>query len=156
MIPLDMGRIVAEVRKRLSFQIEEFQGKLSLPEAWPAVLGYDSWIEEVWVNYIGNGLKYGGQPPHLEMGFDEVTDGMVRFWVKDNGPGIPAIDQAHLFKPHTRLRQMTVKGEGLGLSIVQRIITKFGGTVGMESKSEKGSIFWFTLPVANDAGLSNT
>lgn len=149
-MPLDMGRIVAEVHKRLNLQIEQYEARLTLPNTWPIAMGYASWIEEVWVNYISNGLKYGGKPPCLELGATAQADGMIRFWVKDNGIGIAPADQKKLFKPHTRLRQNRVRGEGLGLSIVHRIVKKCAGQVGVESEPGAGSTFWFTLPEVNE------
>lgn len=109
-------------------------------------LGYTHWVEAVWVNYISNALKYGGSTPIIELGANE-QNGMVRFWVRDQGPGIAPAEQRRLFVPFTRLRQVKhVEGHGLGLSIVQRIVTKLGGTVGVESAPGKGSLFYFTLP----------
>jgi two-component system sensor histidine kinase/response regulator len=75
-------------------------------------------------------------------------DGMVRFWVKDNGPGIPPEAQARLFTPFTRLDQARARGHGLGLSIVRRIVEKLGGQAGVESAAGQGSLFYFTLPAA--------
>ncbi len=146
--PLDMGRVVNEAKKRLRYLIREHQAELVMPDRWPAALGHAPWIEEVWLNYIGNGLKYGGDQPRLELGASVQADGMVRFWVKDYGIGISPADQLRLFKPHTRLRPRRFKGEGLGLSIVKRIVTKCGGEVGVVSEAGKGSTFWFTLPGA--------
>ncbi len=145
---LDMGRVVNEAKKRLRYLIREYQAELIMPDSWPAALGHAPWIEEVWLNYIGNGLKYGGDQPRLELGASVQADGMVRFWVKDDGIGISPADQLRLFKPHTRLRPRRFKGEGLGLSIVKRIVTKCGGEVGVVSQEGHGSTFWFTLPGA--------
>jgi two-component system sensor histidine kinase/response regulator len=144
--PLNMGRIVNESIKRLAFQIETYEAEISQPESWPVALGYPSWIEEVWVNYISNGLKYGGPSPQITLGADGPSKGMIRFWVRDQGQGISAADQSRLFVPHTRLRQTRVRGEGLGLSIVRRIVHKCGGRVGVDSQLNVGSTFWFTLP----------
>lgn len=146
--PLNMQRVVSETFKRLRYQIEQSKVELILPESWPVASGYGSWIEEVWVNYISNGIKYGGSPPRLELGSEPAENGMIRFWVKDNGAGIPEIDQKLLFKPHTRLGPKQVRGEGLGLSIVRRIVAKCGGQVGVESHEGHGSLFWFSLPAA--------
>lgn len=143
---LDMGRIVAEAKKRLAFEISECAADIRHGDEWPRALGYMPWIEEVWVNYISNGLKYGGNPPVLELGADPDKDGMVRFWVKDYGIGIAEEDQQKLFKVHTRLHQSRARGEGVGLSIVRRIVEKCDGTVGVESELGKGSTFWFCLP----------
>lgn len=146
--PLDMAVIIAEVEQRLAYAIEEHQAVISLPKTWPVVLGYGPWIEEVWANYVSNGLKYGGQPPHLELGATPQADGFVRFWVRDNGPGLTLAEQSKLFTTFTRLEKNQAAGHGLGLSIVQRIIERLGGQVGLESVVGQGSLFYFTLPEA--------
>ncbi|KAA3656001.1 MAG: ATP-binding protein, partial [Chloroflexi bacterium] len=53
-----------------------------------------------------------------------------------------------LFTPFTRLHQARAEGHGLGLSIVQRIVEKLDGQVGVESKVGDGATFYFTLPSA--------
>jgi signal transduction histidine kinase len=143
---LDMTRIVAEAQARLAYLIGEHQAEIILPEAWPAALGYAPWVEEVWVNYLSNAIKYGGRPPRVELGTAEQRDGTVRFWVRDNGPGLSPEDQARLFVPFTQLRQVRAEGHGLGLSIVLRIVQKMDGQVEVESQIGQGSVFAFTLP----------
>ncbi len=147
--PLDMASVVIEAQQRLADMFEEYQAKVTFPDVWPVVLGYSPWVEEVWVNYLSNALKYGGRPPCIELGVTEQTDGMVRFWVSDNGPGLTSQEQARLFTPFTSLNQDYAKGHGLGLSIVQRIVEKLGGQVGVESKVGQGSVFTFSLPAVD-------
>ena len=160
MKPLEMASIVADARRRLTNEIEEYQAEIILPDTWPVALGYGPWIEEVWVNYMSNAAKYGGRvdegiPPRIELGADPKSFEnpsaltMVRFWVRDNGPGIPSEDQSRLFTPFVRLDQVRAEGYGLGLSIVHRIVEKLDGQVGVESKVGQGSTFSFTLPVAD-------
>ena len=146
--PLEMASIVVEAEQRLTDMIEETRAEIVEPSplAWPAALGYAPWVEEVWVNYLSNALKYGGQPPLIELGAT-IEPGKVRFWMRDNGAGIAPEDQARLFTPFTRLDQVRAKGHGLGLSIVRRIVEKLGGQVGVESQIGKGSVFSFTLTV---------
>lgn len=146
--PLKMDRIVKQAWQRLAFMIDEYEGQLIIPESWPAAIGYGSWVEEVWVNYLSNGLKYGGSPPRLELGADIQPDGFIRFWVLDNGPGLSPAEQARLFTEFTRLDEVRAQGHGLGLSIVRRIVEKLGGAVGVESELGAGSRFYFTLPPA--------
>ena len=67
--PLDMKRILRGVRTRLLDDIKKTDATLILPAAWPVAQGHIAWVEQVWVNYISNGLKYGGSPPRLEAGF---------------------------------------------------------------------------------------
>lgn len=147
---LDMALLVGEVQQRLEHMIADQQAEVVLPDTWPAVKSFAPWVEEVWVNYLSNALKYGGQPPHIELGAEAQSSGMVRFWIRDNGPGLTPEEQAQLFVPFSRLSQAQVKGHGLGLSIVQRIVAKLGGEVGVESEPGTGSTFSFTLPGVAD------
>ncbi len=143
---LDMATITEEARERLTFVIEEHAAEIVPPESWPLAAGYAPWIEEVWVNYISNAIKYGGRPPRVELGATAQPDGFIRCWVRDNGTGLDPEDQARLFKPFTQLDTTRAQGHGLGLSIVRRIVEKLGGQVGVESKIGQGSTFFFTLP----------
>jgi len=148
--PLDMAGIVAEAQQRMVHLIGDTRAEVIVlgASAWPVARGYGPWVEEVWVNYLSNALKYGGQPPRVELGAAAQPSGRVRFWVRDNGQGLTLEDQARLFTPFTRLDQAHAKGHGLGLSIVRRIVEKLGGQVGIESEGVpgKGSTFFFTLP----------
>lgn len=148
-VPLEMDRIIAEALDRLQETFAEYEGEIMLPERWPLAIGHGPWVEEVWVNYINNALKYGGKPPSLELGADEPAAGQVRFWVKDNGQGLSATERLRVFEPFGQLGQPRVKGHGLGLSIVRRIVEKLGGQVGVDSQAGEGSTFYFTLPVVS-------
>jgi signal transduction histidine kinase/DNA-binding response OmpR family regulator len=148
--PLDMASVVAEALQRLAYMIEEGHAEIIVPDAWPVALGYGPWVEEVWVNYLGNAIKYGGHPPRVELGAVTRAEGQVCFWVRDNGVGLAPEDRSRLFKPFTRLDEVRAKGHGLGLSIVRRIVDKLGGEVGVESEVGRGSTFHFTLPAAAD------
>lgn len=154
---VDMGMVVEEVETRLAHMLSEYQVELSKPATWPAALGHAPWIEEVWINYISNALKYGGIPPRVQLGFDLVPSEPqdmdvaacmphIRFWVRDNGDGLSLETQARLFTKFTRFDQARATGHGLGLSIVKRIVEKLGGQVGVESILGQGSLFFFTLP----------
>lgn len=172
MTPLDMAYVVREARRRLAYSIREYKAEILSRDAWPVALGHGPWVEEVWVNYLGNALKYGGWPgkgipPRIELGFDQPVNGQagadapihpndltpvsyIRFWVRDKGPGLTPEEQSRLFTPFTQLipkgGRGYAKGYGLGLSIVRRIVKKLGGQTGVESEVGKGSTFWFTLP----------
>lgn len=164
--PLNMALIIANVQRRLSVLIAERQAVLVTPETWPEIRSYGPWIEEVWANYVSNAVKYGGTSPQIELGFSILDcrlsmanaedapeskiaspKSRIQFWVRDNGPGLTAEQQAQLFTKFTRLRDAE-PGHGLGLSIARNIVEKLGGAVGVESEVGQGSTFWFTLPVS--------
>lgn len=150
---LDMAAIVSEALSRWTQLIAEQRAEIVVPQAWPVALGHAPWVEEVWANYISNALKYGGRPPHVELGAAKQENGTLHFWVRDNGPGIEPEVQARLFVPFTRAAQAQIKGHGLGLSIVRRIVEKLGGEVGVESEIGRGSTFSFTLRAASNHQL---
>lgn len=145
--PVEMAAVVSGAVQRLSHMTAEHGPELAIPEQWPVALGHGPWLEEVWANYLSNAMKYGGKPPRLELGAD-ATEDKVRFWVTDNGPGLTPEQQSRLFMPFTRLHQARATGQGLGLSIVRRIMEKLGGEAWVESEPGQGSRFGFTLPAA--------
>jgi signal transduction histidine kinase len=145
--PLDMGKIVEEALQRLAELTEERGAEVIVPASWPSATGYELWVEQVWINYISNALKYGGKPPRVELGATPEAEGKIRFWVRDNGAGLTLEEQAQLFAPFVRLHPSgEIEGHGLGLSIVQRIVEKLGGKASVTSQPGKGSVFSFTLP----------
>jgi signal transduction histidine kinase len=144
--PLAMTYIVKEALKRLAQLIDSNQADIHFPEKWPAALGYGPWVEEIWVNYISNAIKYGGEPPIIQLGADEPQNGSITFWVKDNGSGPDTDKPAELFQEFTRLEQTRATGNGLGLSIVRQIAEMLDGEVGFENLAG-GAKFYFTLPI---------
>ncbi|MEM7032988.1 MAG: GAF domain-containing protein [Chloroflexota bacterium] len=146
--PLPMNMIVDEVLKRLSESYNVDEAKITLPEQWPLSLGYAPWVENVWLNLMSNGLKYGGTPPHLEIGAKSIQGTQIQFWLTDNGNGLNATQKAQIFKPFKRFDRKKATGHGLGLSIVQRIVEKLGGQISVTSTGVpgQGCTFQFTLP----------
>jgi two-component system sensor histidine kinase/response regulator len=146
--PVHMAQVVANVQVRFSTMIRERQAQVILPQVWPDAVGYEPWIEEVWANLLSNALKYGGSPPRVELGASARSDGMLSFWTRDNGPGIPPEARTCLFTRGNPLSRLSKTGDGLGLPIVHNIVDKLGGQVGVESEEGQGSLFFFTLPAA--------
>jgi signal transduction histidine kinase len=145
---VDMQPIVTSALDRLEMMLQEYKPIIIQPESWSSARGYAPWLEEVWVNYFSNALKYGGNPPQVECGATQLDENRIKFWVKDNGEGIAPEDQTKLFTEFRKLDTTTHEGHGLGLSIVQRIIQELDGEVGVESQMGQGSCFYFVLPAA--------
>ncbi len=142
---VDMLQVVTDAISRLQDQIDRLGAEVVVNNLELPVTGYAPWLEEVWFNYISNALRYGGSPPHIEIGCDHETD-QLKFWVKDNGKGLAPDALAVVFDEASKERRKIVKGQGLGLMIAKRISDKLGGGTGAESEPGNGSKFYFTLP----------
>lgn len=142
--PLDMKSIVANTLQRLNYVIKQYKARIVLPDMWHNSTGNALWVEEVWLNYITNALKYGGNPPVIELG-SKIEGDYVKYWVKDNGQGIGQELHAKLFESFAKLHMPKTQGYGLGLSIVKSIVEKLNGMVKVESEVGQGSKFCFYL-----------
>ncbi len=145
---VDMLELVKKVCQHLDDMIEETQAVILIPDSLPSALGYEPWIERIWVNYLSNALKYGGNPPRIEVGASVQPNGSVHYWVKDNGDGLTREEQTQLFIPFSRLRERQEEGHGLGLAIVNLITRRLGGEVTASSTPGEGSTFGFILTEA--------
>ncbi len=108
-------------------------------------------IGQVLTNFISNAVKYAHSSENITIRISTSEDEHVKISVIDNGPGIAPEKLEHLFKRYYRTNYDGQKftGLGLGLYISSDIIKNHGGNVGVESELEKGSEFWFTLPLCN-------
>ena len=107
-------------------------------------------IGQVVTNYLSNALKYSA-PEQAVFVQVTATAGEIRISVRDQGVGLDAAAQAHIWERFYRAPGVEVKsgtgiGLGLGLSICQTIIEEHGSRVGVESVKGQGSTFWFVLP----------
>ncbi len=109
-------------------------------------------LRQVLSNLISNAVKYS--PPETTVAVSvELRDSSVWFGVSDEGPGVPMEAIPHLFDAFYRAPDVVSLtgpnvGLGLGLFLCKRIVDQHGGQIGMENKPDGGSLFWFTLPLA--------
>jgi len=96
-------------------------------------------------NLLDNALKYGGQPPVIQVEAISGPKGLT-LKVKDNGDGVPEARQADVFQKFVRLHAGAIQGFGLGLSYVQQVARLHDGQAGMHNHSEGGAVFWLYLP----------
>ena len=114
----------------------------------PRAKGDRSLLTQVFTNLIGNAIKFTRDKDisKIEVGFNEDADDNI-YYVKDNGAGFDMKYYDKLFGLFQRLHtQEEFKGTGVGLSIVQRIISRHGGRVWGEGEVGKGATIYFSLP----------
>ncbi|MBI4459289.1 MAG: response regulator [Acidobacteria bacterium] len=105
-------------------------------------------LKQVLLNLVGNAIKFTLQGGKIELRARR-ENGRVRLEIRDNGPGIPLEERQHIFDAFHRLHQSgEIEGTGLGLAIAQRLVAMQGGCLGVESQPGQGSLFYFTLPAA--------
>ncbi len=122
---------------------------IDLPENLPIISGDPKRLEQIFNNLIGNAVKY--TPPEGEVKvYTEVRQNALRIFVKDNGMGIGAEDQAKIFERFYRVRRPetdSIEGTGLGLAIVKSLIEAHEGKIDLKSVLGGGSTFRVTLPI---------
>jgi PAS domain S-box-containing protein len=142
------AEVVRRAIDQLAPQMQDRAVELSVGEL-PACLAEPGLLEQVYVNLIGNALKYsrGRQPSRIEIGCQsDAKSGEMVFFIKDNGVGFDMRYADKLFGVFQRLHPAEeFEGTGVGLAIVQRIIARHGGRVWAEAETDKGATFYFTL-----------
>ena len=131
---------------------EGFSVFLSMPETLPELVIDKEAIQQVIYNLLDNAYKYSGNSKNIEI-VVEYTGDSVKISVKDFGIGIQREDQQKIFERFFRGgNELTrsVKGSGIGLTIVKKIIEAHHGTVSLESTPGKGSTFIIRLPLKQE------
>lgn len=147
-VGLEMSRVVSDVLADLSAR--RGNARVEIGEL-PTVYGDDVQVRAVTQNLLANALKYAGGVDHPVIRVSGSTDGgRTRVVVTDNGPGVPADQQASIFGLMVRgdgVEHTGVDGLGIGLATCRRIVEAHGGTMGVAEAPGGGAAFWFELPV---------
>jgi len=142
---VDMTQLAQEVATELGGEFPA--ARIAVSPLPPAVVDR-ALLKQVWANLIGNALKYSFkcERPQIEIGARQDADENV-YSIRDNGVGFDMRYAAKLFGVFQRLhRQDEFPGTGVGLAIVQRVVTRHRGRVWAESRPDEGACFYFSLP----------
>ena len=144
--PANLDRIVKNVLDDLGQIIQDRQVAV-VSEPLPELTVDASQIESLFQNLIMNAIKYNeAAHPRIEIGCREA-DNHYRFFVRDNGIGIPPQFHERIFVLFQRLHtDREYPGTGMGLALCKKIVERHGGTIGVEARPGAGSTFCFTLP----------
>ena len=102
-------------------------------------------------NLIDNAIKYSEKNSQIIISTSNEADEYIKVMVEDSGAGISSEDKDHIFSRFYRTasaRATDNQGSGLGLAIVKHLVNSLNGEVGVQNSESKGSLFWFTVPLA--------
>jgi signal transduction histidine kinase len=108
-------------------------------------------VTQVITNFVNNAIKFT-LAGTISIGYSITEDNMIYCHVTDTGIGIPKEHQPKIFERFVKLNSFK-QGTGLGLSICKMIIEKMNGQIGVVSEQDKGSTFWFKIPILKEAPL---
>jgi chemotaxis family two-component system sensor kinase Cph1 len=144
--PINMSGLIAEILAAMKFQLDEARAEVRV-EPLPTCLGDNVQTSQVFANLLDNALKYREPTRPLRVIISgEKRDGQVVYQIADNGVGIAAEHQGKVFDIFHRLDPETTSGEGLGLTIAQRVLERQKGRIWVESERGRGSTFFVALP----------
>ena len=149
----DMGELAAEAAAAVEYERKARGITLTIQPEMPTLYVERSRLVRVFQNLLDNAIKYmdkseGGR---IEVGYDPA-DSHHRFWVRDNGPGIPADQHEKIFRVFRRAespRAAEVQGKGVGLALVRGIASNHEGLAWVESTPGQGATFTISLDRAN-------
>jgi len=143
---LDMNQMLEEIARTVEYEVKQAGATLTI-EDLPECYGDETQINQVFSNLITNSLKYSepARPGKINV-TGQVDGGFSVYQVEDNGIGIGQDHQGKIFEIFHRLNPSASEGEGLGLSIAQRILERHGGKISVQSTEGVGSTFSVTIP----------
>lgn len=143
---LDMDAILREIALTMDFQIKQTGATLMI-DPLPPCLGDATQISQVFSNLVDNALKYRDETRPARIAVSaRLENERVVFAVTDNGIGIAPEHQSQVFEIFHRLNPSAGSGEGLGLTIAQKILERQNGKIWVASEAGKGSTFFVSLP----------
>jgi len=160
-VPFNAKEIVSDVIQTISFNAQKKAIEIDhkIDDDVPATLmGDPTRLKQLLLNFGSNAVKFteqGSVTIHAGVINDEDDLCDVKFSVKDTGLGIPQDKLEGIFDPFKQADTSTTRkfgGTGLGLAICRQLIELMNGTVGVESESGQGSIFWFKVPFKKEQG----
>jgi len=127
------------------------------PQHHIKVIGDDTRVEQVLINYLTNAIKYSPDNKNIVIRTCITPDNHIQVIVKDQGIGIPSDKLDSVFKKFYRVEENSnrFQGLGIGLYICSEIIRRHHGRYGVKSRSGRGSEFSFTLPIYQNLDLDN-
>jgi PAS domain S-box-containing protein len=142
---IDLNELLTQITEDLALRLEEANVELKISDL-PTVKCERTRFLQLFTNLITNAIKYNDKDkPVIEIGCEDTGKDMFKFFIKDNGKGIPEEYKEKIFDIFQRLDADTDKGTGAGLTICKKIVEAHGGNIWVDSQFKKGSTFYFTI-----------
>ncbi|QDU39888.1 Phytochrome-like protein cph1 [Maioricimonas rarisocia] len=144
---IDMVALLKDLEADLTMHLQQSGARLEIAPDTPDCHADRRRMIEVFENLIVNAIDYGCPDPGgvVHVGGETAPQGEIRYFVRDDGPGIASEYQEKIFGLFNRL-QTDRQGTGVGLAIVAKIAQIHGGRAWVESRPGEGATFWFSLP----------
>ena len=147
---VDLPQLVARLAARFRTQSETHRISLRFPPDFPTIRADEDRIREVFENLLSNALKYSPAGGEVEIGGERREEEVLLF-VRDEGMGIAEREKDRIFERFYRVDDKlsrSTQGAGLGLYLVKSIVSAHKGRLHLRSAPGRGSVFYFTLPIA--------
>ena len=156
--PLDMNAMLREIIGNLTIQTQKAHARIDADADLPCCLGDEAQINQVFTNLIDNAIKYRDPARPLEIRISGHREGLrARYAVSDTGVGIAAELQPKVWQLFHRLDPNgPVAGEGLGLTLVRRLLERQQGSISLTSAPGQGSCFTVELPADQPQGVKTS
>jgi two-component system phosphate regulon sensor histidine kinase PhoR len=150
---IDINEIISDAIEHVSLIVEDREGVINthFSASRTSALLNDVHFTNVFVNILDNAIKYSPDKPKIDIFTENVKDFLV-VKIKDCGTGMSKVAQKRIFEKFYREHTgdiHNVKGHGLGLAYVKRIVEEHNGQITVESEKGKGSTFIIKLPLIN-------
>jgi len=160
MRPTDLAEVVRETLEAYRFQLQQqgFAVQSRIADNLPPISADPDALTQALLNLIDNAIKYSPEKKSLSVEL-ERRDGEALISVEDHGVGIPEREQDKIFDMFYRVERglvHSVKGSGLGLSLVKHIVEAHGGRIQVTSRPGEGSRFSIVLPLTNGGSPEST
>ncbi len=145
-VETDLAELIPDIVATLQGQLDDLDGTIEI-EGMPVICGDPVLIHQLFANLLENAVKYSRPqvPPRIRIRHSDHPEGH-HFSVSDNGVGIRTEDIPKVFRMFGRLGHSKERGDGVGLTVIKKIIERRGGHIWVESTPSQGSTFHFTWP----------
>jgi two-component system heavy metal sensor histidine kinase CusS len=151
--PVQLRKVVEQAASEVTLAASERKVEVTVTCADVTVDGRARDLGRVVRNLLDNAIRHSPEGGKVTVGLD-LSDGLAKLWVQDEGPGVPKDDRERIFEPFYRSAKDHDRdgpGAGLGLAIVQEIAKSHGGRIFVDAESEGGARFVLELPVTEEA-----